>query len=129
MTTPTPAGLQPGLYPEQRPDRRPLVVAAVTAVVALALALVLSLSLSVGLGRHQLVERRPGTTLDPLERARQRRQALRRIEGEGVARPAGVEPIGQFLKLGAEEAPVVEHLLQRVRGEQPIAVSILGAER
>ena len=54
------------------------------------------------------------TATGPLVGTRQRRHALRGIEGKGVACPPGVQLVGQVLQLGAEVIPVVEHLLQPV---------------
>jgi hypothetical protein len=53
-----------------------------------------------------------GAGAHPAWRARQRRQAHRRFEGEGVARLAMVEGLGQVLQLRLQKTPVVEHLLQ-----------------
>ena len=61
---------------------------------------------------HQLHVVDEGRAVGPLVGARQRRHALRRLEGEGVARLAVVERCVQVLELRRQEVPVVQHLLQ-----------------
>jgi hypothetical protein len=66
--------------------------------------------------RHQLDVVHVGRAVGPLEGARQRRHAVRRVE-RNVWRAAVVQRVVQVAQLRRVERPVVEHALQR-RGDR-----------